>query len=485
MSHRNARVFLLGFFAGVALVSFYDLGVSFGILFVVLAPLMAVASPTGEMLFSRSAVVIFCVGLGLGMARFSYGARGDAVVAASPRALEGVFPARVVSEPELRDTGIRFFVLLEQEKARALVLANRYPSVSVGDRIVVSGVRRVPENWNSEFDWVSYLAKDGTAYEFLYPSVRVIEHPGGFSISNSLFAARRAFLSALRRAIPEPAAALAGGLVVGASDSLGAELSEKFRRVGLTHIVVLSGYNVSIVADAIIRAFGFMAGSGTVASATALGAGAVGIVLFGIMTGGGATVVRASVMALIALLARASGRVYEATAALFLAGFLMVLENPRVLVFDLSFQLSFLATLGLIFIAPAFAKRLSFVTERGGLRGIAAATLGAQTAVLPLLLYRMGELSLVSLPANLLVLPAIPATMLAAFLTGAAGIVHGALAVPFGYGAYAFLAYELFVVDMFSRIPFASVPFRLSASAMVTTYGIIGIWIVSRKELRS
>jgi len=91
------------------------------------------------------------------------------------------------------------------------------------------------------------------------------------------------------------------------------------------------------------------------------------------------------------------------------------------------------------------------------LRTVVVATLSTQVFVLPMLLYKMGELSLVALPVNLLILSAIPATMLFGFLAGSVGFLSSMLAFPFAFVAYALLDYELRVVEFFSHLPFASV----------------------------
>jgi len=175
------------------------------------------------------------------------------------------------------------------------------------------------------------------------------------------------------------------------------------------------------------------------------------------MTGGSATVVRASLMAILVIVARATGRLYDITRALLLAGFLMILHNPKILVFDTSFQLSFLSTLGLIYLSPTIEKRLGFITEKLQLRQIAAATIATQIFVLPLLLYQMGQLSLVALPANLLILPTIPWTMLFGFLAGAIGFVSQIIALPFAFIAYILLTFQLKIVAFFATLSFASI----------------------------
>ena len=153
----------------------------------------------------------------------------------------------------------------------------------------------------------------------------------------------------------------------------------------------------------------------------------------------------------------------------------MIILNPLVLVYDVSFQLSFIATVAVIFFAPRIEKYFLWITPRLGLRDIATVTSAVYIFVLPFILYKMGNLSLVALPANILILPFIPFTMLLGFLTGFLGLVWYIFAVPFGYISYLFLHYELGVINFFSHIPFASVSipdFPLILTLLIYTYFI-------------
>ena len=275
----------------------------------------------------------------------------------------------------------------------------------------------------------------------------------------------------MERVISEPASALLGGLVLGAKTSLGEELTLSFRRTGVSHIVALSGYNMTIVADTIMRFFSFLP---RVANTWL---GVTGILLFSIMAGAGATVVRAAIMALIVIFARTRGNRYNMGRALVVAGFLMIVHNPRILVFDVSFQLSFLATLGILYGPPLFEPYFRWLTERWQLRSTAVTTTSAQAAVLPLILYKMGSLSLVALPVNILILPAIPATMFFGFLTGVTGFFSTLLSLVFAYPAYLLLAYELGVVELFAQLPFAALEVYIPLWAMLGSYGVLGVLV--------
>jgi competence protein ComEC len=117
-------------------------------------------------------------------------------------------------------------------------------------------------------------------------------------------------------------------------------------------------------------------------------------------------------MALLVLLARGTGRIYDVRRALFLVAAAMIMWEPRILFFDPGFQLSFLATFGLLYLSEPVEKKLIWLPEWGGLRGATTSTLATQIFVLPWLLYQTGEISIVALPVNLLVLAAVPLTML-------------------------------------------------------------------------
>jgi competence protein ComEC len=192
------------------------------------------------------------------------------------------------------------------------------------------------------------------------------------------------------------------------------------------------------------------------------------------MAGAGAASVRAGTMACLGLFARATARTFDALRALLVAGFVMVLWNPHVLAFDPGFQLSLIATLGLILGAPFVAARLAFI-KNGFLREIAASTISAQIAVLPLLLYQTGLFSTVALPVNLLVLPIVPLAMALSFFAGAFALLIPPLSVIGGLPAYGVLTYIIEATEFAAALPVAS--FSLPAFPFVlilAAYAVLG-----------
>lgn len=386
------------------------------------------------------------------------------------------FTGVVSKEPDRRENSQRLIV--EFENVNVLVTTPLYPEFFYGDKIEVLGELDKPKNFitdvGKEFDYVNYLAKESIYYSVSFAEVKFIDSGHGNSVIRFLLKTKNKFLQKIESIIPDPQSSLLGGLLLGTKQSLGTELQQDFVDTGLVHIVVLSGYNVTIVAEAIMRVLSFLP------LAFGVGVGSFAIVLFAILTGAGATIVRASVMAILALIARATGNGYDIGRALVFAGFLMVLQNPYILYFDLSFQLSFLATIGLIYLSPIFEKYFMWLTLKFGLRQIASATIATQIFVLPFILYKMGTLSIIAPITNLIVLPLIPTTMFFGFLTGLIGLFSEFLATPFGFVSNLFLKFEIFIVETFAKPNFAAIEVSNFSIFLVLVIYIFIFWILSK-----
>lgn len=399
------------------------------------------------------------------------------------------FTGRIVGDPDLRETSQRVAILVEQENVETLVLAvaQKYPHVAYGEDVRVRGVLVYPEPFSTdggrEFRYDRFLAKDGVFALIENAQLHTTaprEGLGDMAVG-MLLDAKHAFLDGLTRALPEPHASLAAGLVAGGKQGLGKELLAAFIISGLVHIVVLSGYNVMIVAEAVMRLFGFLSRrAAALAACLVIGA-------FVLMAGAGAASIRAGLMAVLSLIARATGRTYAVVRALLAAGVLMVLWNPLLLVYDPGFQLSFVATLGLILLAPLLEARLKGI-KNNLVRDLLASTCAAQIAVLPLLLYQTGQLSTLSLLANMLVLPVVPISMAFSALAGLAGLLVPTLAPVFGLPAYALLSYILSIAEFVASVPRASLavpafPFWITCVAYLGLGWLV--WVSQKREASS
>ena len=378
----------------------------------------------------------------------------------------------VVADPDVRDANQRIVILVtkNEESTKVLASVSRNVDVAVGDRVSVSGTLLVPEPFASDngrtFRYDKYLERDGVRFLLNFAYLRVLEEASRYSVPAFLAHIKRSFTGGLQATLPEPHSSLSGGIVIGGKSGLGNELKADFTRSGLIHMVVLSGHNVMVVASWVIAFFAFLFAwvestfRRSVPRWTGVGLGALALVLFVGIAGFSATAIRAMLMALIALYARATGRTYAASRALFFVVLLMLIWNPLYLAFDPGFGLSVAATAGLIWLTPIIEMSLPRI-KRAFVKEVVATTLAAQIAVLPLLLYFTGNLSLVAIPANLLVMPIVPLAMGFAYLAGLAGMLFGALAPLFGImlavPSYLASSYFLFIASGSAALPMAAV----------------------------
>jgi competence protein ComEC len=395
----------------------------------------------------------------------------------------------VVSEPEARDNSNRF--VLQSSLEKILVNADLYSEVKYGDEVRVEGKLNKPgvidDGLGRSFDYAAYLSKDDIYFTLSFADVEVLSGGHGSSVKSFLFKIKSSFTRHVKEILSEPHSSLLSGLIVSGKDAMPKDILEDFRRAGVIHIVVLSGYNITIIAEFIRKIFekGFIAIRLTAFPQMAVWASVFGIILFVLMTGAEATVVRAAIMVLVVMMAKSFGRNYSAPRALLGAAFLMVVHNPKILIFDPSFQLSFLATMALIYIVPIFEKVFVHVTDKGGIRTVLATTIGTQVAVLPYLIYSMGEVSLVSLPANMLILVLIPTTMLMGFVAAVVSYLSTPLALPFAYLSHALLSWILGVSQFLSGLPISSIKVSLFSFWLVLICYVLLVWFVflNRKAL--
>lgn len=395
------------------------------------------------------------------------------------------FTGTVVREPESRTNSLQLTV--RDAADTVLVSVDRQSSVWYGDVVTVSGRLAQPEAFTTDlgrtFDYPGYLKAKGIEYTISFAEVAVLESGQGNAFLAGLLFLKHQFMAQLEQVIPEPQVGLGEGLLLGVKQALGEDIETDFRRTGIIHIVVLSGYNVMLVVTFFMVGFSYF-----LSPRARVVAGVVAIVSFALLVGLSATVVRASIMASLLLVAQGFGRQYDVVRALFFAGAIMLLLNPYLLIYDIGFQLSFMATLGLLLITPYFESTFLTGEKKLQLTDFFLATLATQIAVLPLLLYHIGEVSLVAVVVNVLVLPVVPLAMLLTFFTGL--IAFGSLAVASVVGALANLSllYILAVAQWFGQLPFAAVSIpEFSSVQLALLYLALGggLYFMKKRESRS
>ena len=373
----------------------------------------------------------------------------------SPKAAEQIALIRI--EPE--DGGA-------SQELRVEALLPRYPEIGPGDRIAVSGSIRPPGN----DDFSAYLRRIGAAGSLRSPTLDLLAGPDG--PQGFLDRLRRGSAEVMTRALPEPQAGLADGILIGLRERVDRDLAAAFTTAGVSHIVAISGWNIAIVAALVGALLGSRLGPWPRTVLTL-----IAIAGYALVAGASPSVNRAAVMAAIGLTARAGGRSGPAVAALGWAVLLLLLVDPAT-ISDPGFALSGLATAGLIGWATPLTERLRRVRGHnlpGWLAESLAISLAAEAATLPLVLLTFGRLAFIAPLANLVAVPLVPPAMAAGAVALGAGWL-GAMGLPpqivtlLGLPAWAILGLLIALVRLAASLPFASVtlapPWNLAAAGI-------------------
>lgn len=387
----------------------------------------------------------------------------------------------IVDEPDVRETNQKLTVI--SSGVKILVSTDRYPEYSHGDEISITGELQEPENFltdqGKEFDYISYLNKDDIVYTVPFARVTLLSSGHGSWVRSKLFALKGRIVENYRRLLPEPEASLVSGIVLGARRGIPATVRDDFITTSTIHVVALSGFNVSILATVVMKILRVF-----FSQSTSIFFGGLTIIFFVLMTGAQSTAIRAGIMALVGLLARATGRTYDASRALFLAGFGMIAVSPKLLAFDVSFQLSFLATLGLIYVTPILEGKFRWIRFKL-LRETVSTTLGAQIAVLPLILYKMGILSIIGVPINIIIAPLIPLIMFLGLALSVGSLISLTLMLPLALITSVSTSVLLWIVSHAADVPYAAVTIsKFPLFVTLTLYVVLG-WICYRFYIRS
>ncbi|MEI6810621.1 MAG: ComEC/Rec2 family competence protein [Candidatus Nomurabacteria bacterium] len=352
-----------------------------------------------------------------------------------------------------------------------------YPKYKIGETLKLSGKVLAPEILPSHgekksFDYSSYLMAKNIGSEMFYPKIELINSETN-SLAGVLGRLKENMVGKIDLYVSSPASSLASGMLFGNS-SISKELNQTFRVAGLSHIIVLSGFNIAIVISFILFVFAFLPLLIRVSLAS------LSVILFVIMVGGEASVVRATLMAFIALLATVIGREYVAKQALIISLFLIIIYEPYALLHDVSLHLSFLATAGIVYLsAPleSICKKYFVRLSSQTFLSTFSTTLSAYIITLPYLMYTFGSVSIYALISNILVLPFVPIAMLVSFLVVSNSYVSHFLALFFGYIDSLIINFMIWIAKAIELLPFSYLSFQISLLEMFTIYFFIVIII--------
>jgi len=379
----------------------------------------------------------------------------------------------ISQEPDRRDKSVKYELKVAKTRiengdkkitGKVLVSARRFPEFEFGDRVRVRGKLETPPAFE-DFDYAAWLSKSDIYSVMRRSEIEKISEVGRnqfsfiawwwFRVKKILLLVKSHFETTLNQVLSEPFSSLLAGILIGARRNIPDDLIQIFNIVGLTHIIALSGYNITII----VRAFERVTKYFPRWLSFSLGLSAV--ILFVILTGASASVVRAALMAMLILFAPLIGRKGDITIALLFTAMVMLLINLKILRYDLGFQLSFVAVAGLIYLSPI----LNRIIEKWKYKKVFPAvvrnyfeeTFSAQIMVAPVVLYNFSRLSLVAPIMNVLVLPIVPITMLFGFVAGLLAMICLKAGIVVGYLSWLLLKYIVVAAETFSKIPLASV----------------------------
>ena len=408
---------------------------------------------------------------------------------------EVVLQGQVIADPDIRSDNTKLTIQVYQIKlkdqkdfqsiqGKVLVSQERYPEYQFADWLEVSGKINQPKKY-PDFDYQSYLARFGIYSVMSYCQISEIEQPpqvqqniltrSWIKIKKSLYWVKNQFAEKIGLILPEPQSSFLAGLLLGAKRSIPKNLFDAFAATGTTHIVVISGYNITIIIAT------FMKLTRRWSKKLAIILAVLGVFLFTIMVGAEAPVLRAALMALLIVWAERIGRKSDATIALIITALIMVFLNPKTLRFDIGFQLSFLAVAGLIWFSPIVESWLSSFRWRKFIPQIISepliATLSAQIFTIPIILYNFHRLSIIAPIANVLILPAIPLTMFGGFVATILSFVWLKIGQVTAFVAWLFLSYMILIVNWLSKLPVASVEnFQIGWIWLIVWYSMLLIF---------
>jgi len=388
-----------------------------------------------------------------------------------PKEEKVVFSGKVVEEPDIREDNVKLTIKAEEIPGKILVTVTRYPEYQYGDRLKIIGNLQAPVVFD-DFNYKDYLAKDGIYSVMYYSKIELIEHNQGNFFFAGILKLKNKLRESIYQSLSPPQSSILAAIILGDKRQISEDLKQSFNIAGVRHITAVSGLHITILTSilmTLLLGFGLW-------RRQAFYFAIILIALFIIMTGLQPSAIRAGIMGGLFLLAQHLGRMNSSSRIIFFAAAVMLMVNPLLLRFDVGFQLSFLAMMGIIYLSPIFKKWVKL--------DVLAMTLSAQVLTLPILIYNFGYISLIAPLTNVLIVPLMPFIMLFGFIFSLAGIFWQPLGLMFSFPAWLFLTYLLKIVDWFSSLPISALILEISWLWLIITYLILGFftWYLNKKQ---
>lgn len=376
---------------------------------------------------------------------------------------------------------------------RSLIQERSLPYFKYGDRIRIYGELQEPPKFE-DFDYRLYLARQGVSSSIIAYSSDLLETNQASPIRSAAYSVRSSLSDALGDSMPSPSpveTGLAKALTLGIRSEITPKLNQAFIDSGTAHVLSVSGLHIAVLVSMMTLVL-----SKTIGKANRLYflAPLVFLWVYALITGLSPPVVRSAVMGSIYIWALQSGRQRSGFIALGVAAAVMLAVDPN-LMWDVSFQLSFVSMLGLFVLSPPLLELSALLKQRfkmanagiiqlaGLLLDIVAINLSFMLASVPIIAFNFHSISLATLPASLLTIPALPLILPAIGASAVLGLIWEPLGYLPGWIAWVGLKYLETIVIAFGDMSFAKVDTGNFARAFVAIYYIIlllMVWLLPR-----
>ena len=384
------------------------------------------------------------------------------------------FAAKVVKAPEDRFDSVHVVVEPEfAERGRVLLVSDKKLNVRYADIVQVQGILEQPGAFDG-FDYAKFLAKERIYALMRDPAVAVVqersyEHAGE-KVMAAIFDLKVAFRNTLETHLSPRHSSIMVEMLLGDKDVMSDQLAENLNATGLRHIIAISGAHIAILTMYLMPLliwFGLWRQQAFFVTVAL-------IVFYVVLCGLQPSAVRSGIMGGMFLLGQYMGRQNASFRALIFSAAVMLFLNPLLITRDVGFQLSFLAVLGMIFLMGPI---LSVLPQKLPFRQLLAMTLAAQIFTLPIVMWNFGQVSVVSVVTNLLIVPIVPVLMGLGFVLMIGGTLLSPLGFLFSFPVALLVQYIVWVVDFFAILPFAAVQTEnLSVFWLILLYGAIALF---------
>lgn len=330
-----------------------------------------------------------------------------------------------------------------------LVSTSLYPKYHYGDLLEITCFLKRPSDFNN-FSYTNYLERRNIYLLCNYPKVKIISSHQGNYFKENIFYFKSYLSSLINKNLPEPQASIFSAMILGLKKQIPENILENFNKTGTSHVLAISGLHITII----LTIFTNILLSLYLSRKQSLLIIIIFLLFFLTLIGFPPSALRASLMALVVSFALVFGRLNSAYNSIFLAACLMVLFDPSI-IYEVSFQLSFSATLGIIFFSPYFNKVLFFVSDFLSLRSSLALTLSAYISTLPLIIFHFRTISLVAIMVNILVVPAIFFIIVFGLIAVLCSFLLPNFSLYFFLPVYVFISYILIIINYFASLPYA------------------------------